>query len=80
LWGGGHFEVVELAVVPEMQGQGIGTALHDVLMSELPHRRALLSTWRFDCPARRLYVRRGWQLLVPDLDGSSVFGLDLAAQ
>ena len=40
-------------------------------MAGLPHRRAILSTWRFDTPARRLYLNRGWRALVEDLDGES---------
>jgi ribosomal protein S18 acetylase RimI-like enzyme len=76
-WVGGHFEVVELAVLPEMQGQGHGTALMRALMSDLPHRRALLTTYVHDRPAPRLYRRLGWQVLVPDLGwGSALYGLD----
>ncbi|WP_412540447.1 GNAT family N-acetyltransferase [Longispora sp. K20-0274] len=74
-WLGGHFEFVELAVLPGYQGRGLGAALHDALLADLPHERALLSTWRFDTPARRLYLNRGWVPLVEDLDGeSSLFG------
>lgn len=39
-WLGGHFEFVELAVAPEFQRCGIGTALHDALLEGLPHPRA----------------------------------------
>lgn len=76
-WIGGHFEVVELAVAVEAQRQGLGTALMDALMTDLPHRKALLSTYVDDRPAPRLYRRMGWQLLVPDLGwGSALYGLD----
>ncbi|MFD7156851.1 GNAT family N-acetyltransferase [Kribbella sp. NPDC059898] len=76
-WVGGHFEVVELAVHPEAQRQGLGTALMTELMRDLPHRRALLGTDVDDGPAPRLYRRLGWQLLYPDLGwGSALYGLD----
>ena len=29
VWVGGHFEFVELAVLPDYRGQGIGGLLHD---------------------------------------------------
>ena len=77
-WVGGHFEFVELAVDPAVQGQGIGMRLHDCLLAGLPHPKALLSTYREDRPAPRLYRRLGWQLLVPDLDEqNALYGLDL---
>ncbi|MGW6281091.1 GNAT family N-acetyltransferase [Kribbella sp. NPDC055071] len=76
-WIGGHFEVVELAVVPDAQGRGLGTALMEALMSGLPHRRALLTTYVDDRTAPRLYRRLGWQVLVADLGwGSALYGLD----
>jgi ribosomal protein S18 acetylase RimI-like enzyme len=70
-WLDGHFEFVELAVHPDHQGRGIGSALHDALLTDLPHERALLSTWRQDTPARRLYLNRGWHVLQQRLDASS---------
>jgi ribosomal protein S18 acetylase RimI-like enzyme len=77
-WLGGHFEFVELAVLPDHQRRGIGSALHDALLADLPHQRALLSTLREDTAARRLYLRRGWRVLWEDLNGkSSLLGLEL---
>jgi len=77
-WLGGHFEFVELAVVPAVQRQGLGSALHDALLSGLPHERALLTTYADDRPAPRLYRRLGWQLLVPRVFGDSdLYGLEL---
>ncbi|GAB3945570.1 hypothetical protein GCM10029976_071570 [Kribbella albertanoniae] len=76
-WIGGHFEVVELAVIPEAQGRGLGAALMTALMDGLPHRKALLTTYVDDRAAPRLYRRLGWQVLVPDLGwGSALYGLD----
>jgi len=76
-WIGGHFEVVELAVLPDAQRQGIGTALMQELMRDLPNARALLTTYADDRPAPRLYRRLGWRLLVPDLGwGSALYGMD----
>jgi ribosomal protein S18 acetylase RimI-like enzyme len=77
-WVGGHFEVVEMAVTGEAQRQGIGSALHDVLMADLPQAKALLTTYVDDRPAPRLYRRKGWQVLVPDLGwDSALYGLSL---
>jgi GNAT superfamily N-acetyltransferase len=77
-WVGGHFEFVELAVEVEWQGRGVGSALHDALMTNLRHEKALLSTYADDRTAPRLYRRKGWQVLVPDLGwGSALYGLRL---
>ena len=77
-WLGGHFELVEMAVEPSAQGRGIGQALHDRLLAGLPHRRAVLATYRDDRSAPRLYRRSGWRLLMPGLDASSdLYGLEL---
>ncbi|ADB35222.1 GCN5-related N-acetyltransferase [Kribbella flavida DSM 17836] len=74
-WVGGHFEFVELAVATEVQGQGVGAGLHDALMTDLPHARALLTTYTDDRPAPRLYLRKGWQILVPELwPDSALYG------
>ncbi|WP_433374128.1 GNAT family N-acetyltransferase [Actinoplanes sp. CA-142083] len=63
-WVGGHFELVELAVLPSHGGRGLGAALHDELLDGLPHRVALLTaTLDENDPARRLYRRKGWLLL-----------------
>lgn len=78
-WIGGHFEFVELAVLPEARRSGIGRRLHDALLSDLPHARALLATSdRADDPAVRLYSSRGWTSLGSYGDGRQVMGLRLA--
>ena len=80
-WLDGHFEFVELAVHPDHQRQGLGGALHDALLDDLPHARALLSTWTEDYPARLLYLNRGWQVLEQELwENASLLGLDLTAR
>lgn len=77
-WLGGHFEFVELAVDPAFQGRGLGAALAQRLVGGLPHERALLTTYRDDRPAPRLYRRLGWRLLATGVtaDGD-LYGLDL---
>jgi len=59
------FELVELQVDPAFQGRGVGSALLRRQLSEMPHRRALLSTDP-DGRARTLYRRMGFRDLVPD--------------
>jgi hypothetical protein len=43
--------------------RGLACALHDALLLDLPQHRALLTTYRDDRPAPRLYRRLGWSLL-----------------
>jgi broad specificity phosphatase PhoE/GNAT superfamily N-acetyltransferase len=77
-WVGGHFELVELAVDPRRQGRGFASALHDALLLDLPHERALLTTYHDDRPAPRLYRRLGWSLLHEGVfDDSDLWGLVL---
>lgn len=74
-WVGGHFEFVELAVLPGKRGHGIGGRLHDQLLSDLPHRRALLGTE--DDPASsavHLYLSRGWLRLGKQSPDDQVMG------
>lgn len=60
-WVGGHFEFVELAVLPDARGRGVGGRLHDALLAGLEHTRALLATSSSpDDPAVSLYLSRGW--------------------
>lgn len=74
-WVGGHFEFVELAVMPDARGCGIGRRLHDALLADLPHERALLSTSaRSDDPAVRLYSSNGWVTLATYGEDRQVMG------
>jgi ribosomal protein S18 acetylase RimI-like enzyme len=74
-WVGGHLEVVELAVLPEARGLGIGAALMGAVVEDRPEPCALLGTWQHPSPARRLYERLGWLELMHDLDGEySLYG------
>jgi ribosomal protein S18 acetylase RimI-like enzyme len=77
-WLDGHFELVELAVDPAAQRRGHGAALHDALIRGIPNARALLTTYRDDRPAPRLYRRLGWELLVDGIfEDSDLYGLDV---
>jgi ribosomal protein S18 acetylase RimI-like enzyme len=79
-WLGGHFELVELAVLEEFRRRGVGGRLHDVLLDGLPHPRALLTTSDDeDDPAVRLYRARGWETLGWVADGVQVLGRRLSA-
>lgn len=74
-WLGGHLEIVELAVLPEARGAGIGAALMTAVLTDRQEPCALLGTWQHPSPARRLYERLGWIELLHDLDGSfSLYG------
>lgn len=64
-WGQDAFELVELAVHPDHQGRGTGTALLNHLLHTTPHRRTLLGTGATN-PARRLYHRTGFVDLVSE--------------
>jgi len=75
VWVGGHFEFVELAVLPQARGRGLGGRLHDGLLEEVPLPRALLSTDNSDSPAVRLYAGRGWRKLGELNADAQVMGL-----
>ncbi|MDP9365244.1 MAG: GNAT family N-acetyltransferase [Chloroflexota bacterium] len=64
----GAFELVELAVVPPLQGQGIGGGLHDLVLAQTPAARAVTTTAQHENPAVRFYRRRGWLPLLEDFD------------
>ena len=79
-WVGGHFELVELAVIPDGRGRGVGGTLHDQLLAGLPHERALLGTEDDPTsPAVRLYRSRGWQRLGKQSPRDQVMGKVLGA-
>lgn len=79
------FEFVELAVVPEARGLGIGGRLHDALLENLSHRTAILSTQHANDVALALYRGRGWDIVIDGFrfahrhDAYVIMGLDLAA-
>jgi GNAT superfamily N-acetyltransferase len=60
--------LADIAVLPEMQGRGVGRQMHDVLMDLTVDRRRMLVTYHGDHPAKRFYRRLGWVELVPDLE------------
>lgn len=61
------WRLVELAVVAEWQGHGIGGRLHDELLAAQRCRRALVSTGVSNLRARRMYERRGWEYVLEEL-------------
>lgn len=65
-WLSDAFEVTELAVLPSMQGRGIGGRVHDELLRGLPYRTSVLSTYQAESSALKLYRKRGWVTLVWD--------------
>jgi ribosomal protein S18 acetylase RimI-like enzyme len=63
-WLSGAFELVEFAVAPRAQGQGLGSQLHDELLQAVPFRTAVLSTMQSETVALKLYRKRGWVTLL----------------
>lgn len=80
-WVGGHFEFVELAVIREARGKGVGGRLHDALIADVQHPHALLATSESpDDPAVRLYASRGWVSLGTYGEGRQVMARTLDHQ
>ena len=75
-WVGGHFEVVELVVLPEHRRKGLGQALHDCLLDGVTGRCLLSTSSDPDDPAVRLYTRSGWKTLGTLRPGTQVMGLE----
>jgi ribosomal protein S18 acetylase RimI-like enzyme len=65
-WLEGAWYLGDIAVHPEWQGQGIGSALHDRIIDTVPGRDLVLITFHGDHPAQRFYRRHGWRVLVAD--------------
>ncbi len=61
-WLADSYEVVEVAVEPACQGQGVGTELIQELLAGRPEATAVLST-RTDSRAHELYRRLGFEVL-----------------
>ena len=84
-WLSDAFQVAEVAVLPENQGQGTGGALHDLLLAGVKQDRAVLSTLAAETVAHHLYHHRGWQVLLggflfPGVPRSyAIMGLNLQA-
>jgi ribosomal protein S18 acetylase RimI-like enzyme len=73
-WVGGHFEFVELAVLPGYRRQGIGSRLHDALLRDVRQKCLLSTADDPDDPAVRLYLRHGWQRLGNLSPGFQIMG------
>ncbi len=66
-WFSEAFEVVAMAVVPEAGGRGYGTQMLRGLAARVPNLTLVLTTYRDENPAVRLYVREGFEILHPGL-------------
>jgi len=62
-WLGDSYELVEIAVHPAAQGNGIGAELIDVLLEPRREATCVLST-RTDSEAHRLYRRLGFEEII----------------
>lgn len=80
------FEFAELAVVPDSQGRGVGSRLHDSLLRGLRQNTSLLSTQKANMSALNFYRERGWTVLNDWMLFSNrtepyvILGLDLGAR
>jgi GNAT superfamily N-acetyltransferase len=63
-WLADCFEIAEVHVRPEYQGQGIGRSMLLSLTAGCPHRTAVLSTLDAESPARWLYAAMGFKDLL----------------
>jgi ribosomal protein S18 acetylase RimI-like enzyme len=63
-WLAGSFEVCELHVLPDRQGEGLGRELLAALLAGTPARTALLTTPDTETRAREFYRAGGWVDLV----------------
>lgn len=79
------FELVEFAVDPARQGEGIGGRLYDDLFATVTEPRALLGTDPPPSTAHHLYRKRGWVTILDnwritpdDPETHIVMGLDRA--
>lgn len=68
-WVGDSYELVEVAVAPAHQGQGIGAALIERLLEGRPEATCVLST-RTDSRAHHLYRRLGFEVVTEMLFSS----------
>lgn len=73
-WIGGHFELVELAVLPSFRKIGLGQVLHDRVLDGIQGRCLLSTSDDENDPAVRLYLRSGWQPLGMLRPGVQVMG------
>jgi len=73
-WLDSSYELVEVAVSPACQGQGIGTALIEALLRDREEATCVLST-RADSQAHHLYARLGFEVIteMPFSPGGALF-------
>lgn len=65
-WQDGAYELAEIAVDPVVQGRGIGTALIEAFLAEIPDRTVLLSAMADPADrAKDLYRRFGFVDILP---------------
>lgn len=80
-WFTDQYDVTEFCVRAERHGEGIGSRLYHALFAEVGttrYERAVLTTRRFQNPARGFYLNRGWEVVWDALDERfSLLGLHL---
>lgn len=73
-WLADCFEVAELGVRPDARGEGVGSELHDALLTEVDAETAVLTVDRGDDASKAFFRDRGWR----EVGGLTVGGDDLA--
>lgn len=61
------FEFVELAVNHSYKRLGIASKLHDILLEDINHKTAALTTGIENKPAINLYRKKGWKIIKKDV-------------
>jgi len=67
-WLNDYFRLVEIAVSPMFQGQGIGGLLHDEIIKKVNVTRAILATMAAETTAYQMYRSRGWITLIDNIN------------
>lgn len=62
------FEIVDIAVSPNYQGQGIGKKLLQYVLDKITNKRVLLQTHQEDTVASKMYIKQGWQTIVDQFE------------
>jgi ribosomal protein S18 acetylase RimI-like enzyme len=66
---GRTFALAELVVRASWRRQGVGQALHDLILAGRPEERATLTVWPAATPAQNAFRAWGWRKVARTRDG-----------